>query len=105
MGTDEKPAQDRSDEVKLFNTVYNAAKADTPSTQVNGLLDLQRNNVLGLKYKSLSWDTVAIANIQLATNDELSNTINYLKNAKCFGLLFDGSTDVTAAKHLTQQSC
>ena len=43
---------------KLFNTVYFAAKAEIPSTTINGILALQSMNGVDMRYKNVIWDTI-----------------------------------------------
>lgn len=37
---------------------YFSAKSEIPSSQVNGMLALQAQNGLNIKYKNLSWDSI-----------------------------------------------
>jgi hypothetical protein len=89
----------KEDEI-LFNTVYFCAKAELPSSQINGMLELQRLNGLDIKYQNLSWDT--LHEIQSTISSVLTTSvISDIESSPFYSLMLDESTDITVNKHLS----
>ena len=84
----------------VFNTVYYAAKSETPSENINGILALQKRNGLDCKYTNLCWITIA----------EMQNSIAFvlkreqvkdINESPVFAIILDESRDVTVEKRLS----
>ncbi|OOY36387.1 hypothetical protein BOV89_12870, partial [Solemya velum gill symbiont] len=88
------------EDLKLFNTIYFAAKSELPSESINGLLQLQALNGVSMKYKNLSWDS--ITDIQRSIAHVLkSSIVDDIKESVFYGLTLDESTDLTVEKRLS----
>ena len=88
------------EDVVLFNTVYFCAKAELPSTQINGMLEMNKVNGLDIGYKNLSWDT--IHEIQVTISNVLTTSVvQDIESSPYFSIMLDESTDIAVSKHLS----
>ena len=78
----------------LFVTVYHAAMSETPSSQINGLLDLQKRNGVSMKYENLSWPTITEIQ-ETICRTLVEEVVAEVRNVRAFGLALDESTDIT----------
>ena len=84
----------------LFNTIYHAAKCEMPTTNVNGLIDLQKKNGIDCKYSNFNWDT--ITEIQSCIARTLTdNIVSDVKASSVYAMMLDESTDIGVEKRLS----
>lgn len=84
----------------IFNTVYMAAKTESPSSVINSMITLQSKNGLDMKYTNLSWDTITDMQSSIAHVLQ-ADLVSDIKASGVFALMLDESTDVTIDKRLS----